>query len=129
MGNSLLPKFPGGITSCYQGKGDAMSTSLKPELSLVERYIFMIRNQQIMIDRDLAYLYGVETKVLNQAVKRNVARFPAPFRFQLTQPETEQLVTDCDRFASHKDLGRKWFAFSKMAMDAIELLAKVNVVG
>ena len=53
-----------------------------------------------MIDRDLAYMYGVETKVLNQAVKRNLARFPDQFRFQLTQSENEQLVTDCDTRAS-----------------------------
>lgn len=75
---------------------------MKQELSLAEGYIFMIRNKQVMVDRDLAYLYGVETKVLNQAVKRNVARFPEQFRFQLNQSENEQLVTDCDRFANLK---------------------------
>ena len=79
-----------------------MSSPSKQELSLAEGYIFMIRNKQVMVDRDLAYLYGVETKVLNQAVKRNVARFPEQFRFQLNQSENEQLVTDCDRFANLK---------------------------
>lgn len=102
-----------------------MSTSLKPELSLVESYIFMIRNKQIMIDRDLAYMYGVETKVLNQAVKRNLARFPEQFRFQLTQSENEQLVTDCDRFANLKH--STWFAFSRMETSDIAMLAKVTV--
>jgi hypothetical protein len=68
-----------------------------------------------------------ETAVRVSAVKRNVARFPALSRFQLTQPENEQLVTDCDQFVSHKDLGKKWFTFSKMAMNAVELLAKVKV--
>ncbi|PTN32705.1 ORF6N domain-containing protein [Desulfonatronum sp. SC1] len=43
----------------------------------------------------------METKVLNQAIKRNIARFPEQFRFQLTQLENDQLVTDCDRFARH----------------------------
>jgi len=80
-----------------------MSLSLKPEFELAENYIFMIRDMHVMVDRDLAALYGVETKVLNQAVKRNIARFPEQFRFQLNQLENEQLVTDCDRFASLKD--------------------------
>lgn len=53
-----------------------------------------------MIDRDLAELYGVETKVLNQAVKRNMERFPERFRFQLTKEEMNELVTNCDRFNS-----------------------------
>ncbi|RFC34557.1 MAG: ORF6N domain-containing protein [Candidatus Nitrotoga sp. MKT] len=93
-----------------------MSASLKPELSLVESYIFMIRNNQIMIDRDLAYLYGVETKVLNQAVKRNLARFPEQFRFQLTQSENEQLVTNCDRFANLKHSTALPYAFTEQGV-------------
>ena len=79
-----------------------MSLSLKPEFELAENYIFMIRDRHVMVDRDLASLYGVETKVLNQAVKRKIARFPEQFRFQLNPLENEQLVTDCDRFASLK---------------------------
>jgi hypothetical protein len=49
-----------------------MSLNLKPDLALTEHYIFMVREQQVMLDRDLASLYGVETRVLNQAVKRNM---------------------------------------------------------
>lgn len=55
-----------------------------------------------MIDRDLAELYGVETKVLNQSVRRNVNKFPEDFRFQLTKEEKHELVTNCDRFESLK---------------------------
>ena len=51
-----------------------------------------------MIDRDLAYLYNVETKALNQAVKRNISRFPESFRFQISDDEKDELVTNCDRF-------------------------------
>ena len=51
--------------------------------------IHTIRNQQVMLDRDLAELYGVETKVLNQAVNRNEARFPNDFMFQLSKEEFE----------------------------------------
>jgi len=53
--------------------------------------IYVVRNEQIMLDNDLAELYQVETKVLNQAVKRNLARFPEEFRFQLTNHEYENL--------------------------------------
>jgi phage regulator Rha-like protein len=58
---------------------------------VIQNRIFTIRTLQIMIDRDLADLYGVETKVLNQAVKRNIERFPESFRFQLTEEEGENL--------------------------------------
>ena len=58
---------------------------------LVESKIFLIRGKQVMIDCDLAELYGVETRVINQAVKRNLERFPEEFRFQLTSEEYDFL--------------------------------------
>ena len=57
----------------------------------IQNIIYTIRGKQVMVDRDLAYLYNVETKVLNQAVKRNLNRFPEHFRFQLTEEEYENL--------------------------------------
>jgi hypothetical protein len=57
----------------------------------VERCIFLIRGEKVMLDANLALLYGVETKVLNKAVKRNRNRFPTDFMFQLTQAEAEGL--------------------------------------
>ena len=57
----------------------------------IQNMIYTIRSRQVMIDSDLAYLYNVETKVLNQAVKRNLNRFPEYFRFQLTEEEYENL--------------------------------------
>ncbi|MBI4682289.1 MAG: ORF6N domain-containing protein [Nitrospirae bacterium] len=54
---------------------------------LIERKIYVIRGQKVMLDRDLANLYGVETRTLNQAVKRNIKRFPNDFMFQLTKEE------------------------------------------
>ena len=63
----------------------------------IQRKIYTIRDIQVMLDRDLAAFYGVETKVLNQAVKRNLERFPKEFMFQLTKDELEnwksQIVT------------------------------------
>ncbi len=57
----------------------------------IQNMIYTFRGRQVMIDRDLAYLYNVKTKVLNQAVKRNLNRFPEHFRFQLTEEEYENL--------------------------------------
>ena len=61
----------------------------------IEQLIVNVRGRQVMLDRDLAQLYGVETKVLNQAVKRNIERFPDDFRFKLTKDEClrSQIVT------------------------------------
>ena len=53
--------------------------------------IYLIRNTKVMLDRDLAELYGVETKVLKQAVRRNIDRFPSDFMFQITNMEFEDL--------------------------------------
>jgi len=57
----------------------------------IARLVFFIRGEKVILDRDLASLYGVTTKALNQAVKRNAARFPADFMFQLTKSDYEAL--------------------------------------
>lgn len=64
--------------------------SLIPD-EIITSKIFFIRNQKVMIDSDLAELYGVATKVLNQSVKRNIDRFPEDFMFQLTEQEFSAL--------------------------------------
>lgn len=68
----------------------------------IQNLIFTLRGNQVIIDRDLAILYGVQTKVMNQAIKRNIDRFPNEFRFQLNDKERQELVTNCDRFTSLK---------------------------
>ncbi|MFH1352153.1 MAG: ORF6N domain-containing protein [bacterium] len=66
-------------------------------VEIIANKIFLIRGQKVMLDRDLAKLYGVPTKVFNQAVKRNIRRFPEDFMFQLNKEEFEnwrsQIVT------------------------------------
>lgn len=57
----------------------------------IEKAVYLIRGEKVMLDRDLALLYGVETKILNRAVKRNLARFPPDFMFQLTADEASVL--------------------------------------
>jgi len=80
--------------------------NLIPQL-LVERKILFIRGRRVMLDRDLAELYGVETRTLNQAVKRNLNRFPEDFMFQLTQTEMENwksqiVISNKDKMGSRK---------------------------
>ncbi len=75
-------------------------------VDLIERKIYVIRGQKVMLDRDLAELYGVETKALVRAMKRNIKRFPEDFMFQLTKTELENWkyqfgtsnlkITNCD---------------------------------
>ena len=82
------------VKNCdLQNQGDIMGK--KTELLLpVERItskIYLLRNEKVLIDRDLAELYGVESRELNQAVKRNLERFPEDFMFQLTREEYNSL--------------------------------------
>lgn len=80
---------------------------------VIENKIIILRGKKVMLDRDLAMLYEVPTKVLNQAIKRNLERFPANFMFQLNKAETEELVTNCDRFNPLKHSTVLPFAFSE----------------
>jgi len=64
-----------------------------------EQLIFQFRGMKVMVDNDLAVLYGTTTKALKQQVKRNITRFPDDFMFELNSEETIVLVTNCDRFA------------------------------
>ena len=76
--------------------------NLIASVAQIESRIFLIRGQKVMLDADLAELYGVETRVLNQAVKRNLERFPEDFMFQLTATEKAEVVTNCDHLAKLK---------------------------
>jgi ORF6N domain len=67
------------------------SKQLPIPVERIEKTILLIRGQKVILDRDLAELYGVETGALNRAVKRNIQRFPEDFMFQLTGEETERL--------------------------------------
>jgi hypothetical protein len=92
------------------------------QLSSVENRILIIRGVQVILDRDLADLYNVETKRLNEQVRRNLLRFPENFRFQLTQNEFQELVANCDRFSSLKHSTVCPFAFTEQG---VAMLASV----
>ena len=82
----------------------------------IRNMIFTFRGQQVMIDRDLAELYGVPTKRLNEQVKRNINRFPTTFRFQLTDTEKAEPVAICDRFKTLKHSRVNPYAFTEQGI-------------
>ena len=86
-----------------------------PQLS-VESRILTIRDVQVILDRDLAELYGVQTARLNEQVKRNSRRFPEAFRFQLKQQETDELIANCDRFKTLKHSSFCPYAFTEQGV-------------
>ena len=82
----------------------------------IKNMIFSFRGIQVMIDRDLAELYGVPTKRLNEQVKINLNRFPDSFRFQLTDNEKIELVAICDRFKKLKHSSVNPYAFTEQGI-------------
>ena len=101
MANNIDKKEP--VAICDQSKMDVTKCDINKVVNNIESLIKVIRGQQVMLDKDLAMLYGVEAKVLNQAVKRNVERFPDDFRFQLTKEEClrSQIVTLNEKQGQH----------------------------
>ncbi len=90
----------------------------------IENKIFTIRGVQVIVDRDLAELYGVEPKRLGEQVKRNIERFPQEFRFQLNKNETIQLVANCDRFASLKHSTSLPYAFTEQGVSMLSAVLR-----
>ncbi len=79
----------------------------------IERRILLIRGQKVMIDADLADLYGVPTKRLKEQVKRNIRRFPSDFMFELSKEEMIELVANCDQFRNLKYSSALPYAFTE----------------
>lgn len=102
-----------------------MSKIIKTEE--IQNLIFTFRNEPVMIDRDLAKLYEVETKVLNQAVKRNLNRFPEMFRFQLSDNEKNELVTNCDRFETLKHSSVNPYAFTEQGVAMLSAVLRSDI--
>ncbi|MFM9880526.1 MAG: ORF6N domain-containing protein [Burkholderiaceae bacterium] len=95
----------------------------------IEGRIQVIRGLRVIIDADLASLYGVPTKVLNQAVKRNAGRFPPDFMFQLDAPEKAEVVTNCDHLSQLKFSKALPFAFTEYGAVALaNVLASAQAV-
>ena len=93
----------------------------------IQSMIYTFRGRQVMIDRDLAYLYNVETKALNQAVKRNISRFPESFRFQISDDEKDELVTNCDRFKTLKHSSLNPYAYTEQGIAMLSAVLRSDV--
>jgi len=90
----------------------------------IENRIFSIRGVQVMIDRDLAELYQVVVKRLNEQVKRNIDRFPESFRFQINDHEKHELVAFCDRFQSLKHSSVNPYAYTEQGVAMLSAVLK-----
>jgi hypothetical protein len=90
-----------------------------PNQDDIEQRILTIRGKQVLIDRDLASLYGVTTKRLNEQVRRNIARFPERYRFQLTKKEVKEVVANCDRLKTLKFSTTEPFVFTEFGVSML----------
>lgn len=85
-------------------------------IQVITSKIFFLRGKKVMVDSDLALLYGVRTKRLNEQVKRNKKRFPEDFMFQLTPKEKEEVVAICDHLKALKFSSQLPYAFTEQGV-------------
>ena len=90
----------------------------------IKNRIYTIRNLQVMLDKDLAELYHVKTKALNQAVKRNITRFPENFMFKITDVEKNELVTKCDHLKQLKFSSNTPYVFTEQGVAMLSGILK-----
>ncbi len=114
--SAIIPRM-----MCMQGRPEPAG------VDAIRSRILTVRGVQVMLDRDLAELYGVPAKVLNQAVKRNIERFPAEFMFALQVGEMTELVTDCDRFKRMKHSSVPMRAFTEYGIIMLASVLKSNI--
>ena len=105
-------------------KNDEKKLEPVVENILITKQILVIRDKQVMLDRDLATLYGVETKRINEQVKRNKERFPEDFCFQIDKSEFKELVANCDRFNKLKHSSSRSFAFTEQGIAMLSSVLK-----
>ena len=106
-----------------------MSADMLKPIERITAKILHIRGQRVMIDADLAELYGVPTKRLNQQVRRNLARFPADFMFQLSRTEKQEVVAYCNHLEKLKFSKVLPFAFTEHgAIQAANVLNSAQAV-
>ncbi|MFW6231257.1 MAG: ORF6N domain-containing protein [Nanoarchaeota archaeon] len=86
------------------------------DIDTIKNRILTLREKQVMLDGDIAECYGVSTKQLNQAVKRNSARFPSGFMFQLSEDEKDNVVTNCDHLNRLKYSPTLPYAFTEQGV-------------
>ena len=97
------------------------------ESSSIQKKIYNFRDTQVIIDRDLAELYQVPTKRINEQVKRNIERFPETFRFQLDEKEKNELVANCDRFEKLKHSSVNPYVFTEQGVAMLSAVLKGEI--
>lgn len=119
VANSCLDKRPVGPSGDHPEEVVANCDNLQ-ETNLsqydIEKLIVTVRGEQVLIDQDIARLYGVTTKRLNQQAKRNIERFPESFRFELTKEEVGEVVANCDHLQSLKFRPTLPYAFTEQGI-------------
>ena len=103
------------------------TTDTEVEVNDIRPLICELRGQAVMLDRDLASLYHVMTGRLNEAVKRNIARFPAEFMFQLSDSEMKELIANCDRFRMMKHSPSRMYAFTEQGVAMLSAVLKSDI--
>ena len=104
-----------------------MSKEITISQKQIENRIFTFRDKQVMLDRDLAEIYQVEVKRLNEQVKRNSKRFPDSFRFQLSNNEKDELVANCDRFETLKHSSNNPYAFTEQGVAMLSAVLRSDI--
>ena len=93
----------------------------------IEKLIVTVRGEQVLIDQDIARIYGVTTKRLNEQAKRNIARFPSSFRFELTKEEMNEVVANCDHLQSLKFRPTLPYAFTEQGIGQLSTVVHSKI--
>ena len=97
------------------------------EIEKVTSRIVSIRGTQVIIDRDIAELYGVETRVVNQAVRRNAEKFPQDYMFQLSKEEKAEVITNCDHLQKLRFSSALPYVFTEQGLYMLATILKSPV--
>ena len=119
------------IAKCDQPEGVIANCENPQETALsqydIEKLIVTVRGEQVLIDQDIAKLYGVTTSRLNQQAKRNIARFPESFRFQLTKEERDEVVANCDNLRSLKFYPSLPYAYTEQGIGQLSTVVHSKI--
>ena len=119
------------ITNCDQSIEVIANCDNPQETTLsqydIEKLIVTVRGEQVLIDQDIARIYGVTTSRLNQQAKRNIARFPESFRFQLTKEERDEVVAKCDNLRSLKFYPSLPYAYTEQGIGQLSTVVHSKI--
>ncbi len=123
---------PDNVLENYDHFGDVIAICDNPQETVLSQYdieklIVTVRGEQVLIDQDIARLYGVTTGRLNQQVKRNIARFPESFRFQLTLEERDEVIANCDNLQSLKFYPSLPYAFTEQGIGQLSTVVHSKI--